>query len=48
MSTAREQEERKKYIVIGVFAVLLLFVAYRIYDGFFRRNGRVCRRHRWW
>ncbi len=35
MTTARVQEERKKYIVIGVFTVLLLFVGYRIYDAFF-------------
>ena len=35
MTTARAQEERKKWIVIGVFSVLLLFVAYRVYDGFF-------------
>ena len=35
MTTARAQEERKKYIVIGVFTVLLLFVGYRIYDAFF-------------
>ncbi len=35
MTTARTQEERKKWIVIGVFSVLLLFVAYRVYDGFF-------------
>ena len=35
MTTARQQEERKKWIVIGVFSVLLLFVGYRVYDGFF-------------
>ena len=33
--TTRAQEERKKWIVIGVFSVLLLFVVYRIYDSFF-------------
>ena len=37
MTTKSEvrQEERKKWIVIGVFSVLLLFVGYRIYDAFF-------------
>ena len=35
MTTAKAQEERKKWIVIGVFSVLLLFVVYRVYDSFF-------------
>ena len=32
---AKAQEERKRWIVIGVFSVLLLFVVYRVYDSFF-------------
>ncbi len=33
--TTRSQEERKKWIVIGVFSVLVLFMVYRVYDSFF-------------